>query len=123
MVWELSSVLCPLTSLFRIHTMIAQPRLHDITTSLNAHMRIELKIPHGYRLTAVSSKHQLHSQCSWERRSGYSNSRLLRDEETYSISSSKIILIMCCPVVYPQMFSAFEPQRRLCRSFGFTQCA
>lgn len=77
LVWELASFLFPLTSLSRFHTMITWPRLHDITASLNAHGRTVLKIRHDYRLTAVSSEHQLHSWCPWERQSGYTNSRLL----------------------------------------------
>lgn len=46
--WELDSFLFPLTSLSRTHTMITQPRLHDITASLNAQGRIVLKLPHDY---------------------------------------------------------------------------
>lgn len=66
LVWELASFPFPLTSLSRILTMITWPRLHDITASFNAHGRSVLKIPHDYRLTAVSSEHQLHSWCPWE---------------------------------------------------------
>lgn len=83
LVWELASFLFPLTSLSRIHTMITWPRLHDITACLNAQGRIVLKIPLDYRLTAVSSEHQLHSWCPWERQNGYTNSRLLWGREIH----------------------------------------
>lgn len=63
--------------------MITRPRLHDITASFNTHGRIVLKIPHDYSLTAVSSEHQLHSWCPWERQSGYTNSRLLWGREIH----------------------------------------
>lgn len=63
--------------------MITWPPLHDITASLNAHGRIVLKIPLDYTLTAVSSEHQLHSWCPWERQNGYTNSRLLWGRETH----------------------------------------
>lgn len=82
-VWELASFLFPLTSLSRIHTMITWPRLHDMTVSLNAQGRIVLKLPHDYGLTAVSSEHQLHSWCPWERLNGYTNSRQLRGREIH----------------------------------------
>jgi hypothetical protein len=59
--------------------------LHDITASLNAHGRIVLEIPYNYRLTAVPSKHQLHSWCPWERQSGYTDSCLLWTREKHFI--------------------------------------
>lgn len=85
LVWELASFLFPLTSLSGIHTIIIWPQLHDITASLNAHGRIVLKIPHNCRLTAVPSKHQLHSWCPWERQSGYTDSSLLWTREKHFI--------------------------------------
>ena len=112
LVWELASFLFPLTSLFRIHTMITQPRLHDINASLNAQGRIELKIPHGYRLRTVSSKHQLHSWCPWERQSGYTNSTLLWDREIHFLGQElkKKEKPVYNPMVLSQMLSPLQAQ-------------
>lgn len=112
LVWELASFLFPLTSLSRIHTMITWPRLHDITASLNAHGRIVLKIPHDYRLTAVSSKHQLHSWCPWERQRGYTNSRLLWGREIHFLGQEFLYSTLpygVCPYSYGIIWPMLPP--------------